>query len=371
VDADRLHSLYNATKNKVRTEIQFQTKITLPDIRGVQQAYLGILPATEYIKLLTDPGGAIRKSLFYDNVRDYQGDNEVNEEIAQTLTEKLQDRFAILNNGVTIVAQRVQPVGNKFLIEDYQIVNGCQTSHVLFANQLSVTPETFLPVKIIVSEDEELVNSVIKANNRQTAVGIEDLESLSAFQKKLEQYYQAIAAPNRLYYERRSRQYSDLAGIEKVRIVTLPSQLRNFASMFLDEPHRAKRYYGTLLQLIGKQVFLDGHDPISYYTSAFASYKLDTLFRNGSLDTKYKMFRYHVLMIVRYQLGGKDMPALTANKIRSYCEGILKVLQEAPKAVEAFKAAFGVLDKIMTGGETRDTVKTQSFTDQVLAVVTK
>jgi hypothetical protein len=194
---------------------------------------------------------------------------------------------------------------------------------------------------------------------------------LSAFQKKLEQYYQAIAAPNRLYYERRSRQYSDVAGIEKVRIVTLPMQLRNFASMFLDEPHRAKRYYGTLLQLIGKKVFLNGHDQVSYYTSAFASYKMDTLFRNGALDTKYKMFRYHALMILRYQLGGKTMPALTANKIRGYCESILKVLQDTPKAVDAFKTAFTVLDKITTGGETRDTVKTQSFTDQVLAEVKK
>jgi hypothetical protein len=366
IDADRLHRMYNSSKNKVQTEIQFQNKITLPDITGVQQAYLGVLPAEEYLKLITDGSGSIRKSLFYDNVRDYQGNNEVNKEIAQTLSSEHQDRFAILNNGVTVVAKSVQPVGNKFLIEDYQIVNGCQTSHVIFLNQDSISEPIFIPVKIIVSTDEEVVNSVIKANNRQTAVGIEDLESLSNFQKKLEAYYQAIAAPNKLYYERRSRQYNDVAGIEKVRIVTLPYQLRYFASMFLDEPHRAGRYYGTLLQLIGKKVFLSSHDPISYYTSAFANYKLDTLFRNGSMDSKYRMYRYHLLMILRYQLGGKDMPALVANKIKSYCDRILTNLHDPQKASVAFQAAAGVIDSLTTGSETRDVVKTQSFTDQVL-----
>jgi hypothetical protein len=47
------------------------------------------------------------------------------------------------------------------------------------------------------------------------------------------------------------------------------------------------------------------------------------------------------------------------------------VLQDTRKAVDAFKAAFTVLDKVTTGGETRDTVKTQSFTDQVLTEVGK
>lgn len=369
IDADKLHQMYNSTKNKVQTEIQFQNKITLSDISGVEQAYLGVLPVEEYLKLITDGSGSIRKSIFYDNVRDYQGDNDVNLEIAQTLIGTSSDRFSILNNGVTVVAKSVQLVGNKFLIEDYQIVNGCQTSHVLFLNQIPHNTPIFIPVKIIVSNNEEVVNSVIKANNRQTAVGIEDLESLSGFQKKLESYYQATPAPNKLYYERRSRQYNDIAGIEKVRIVTLPYQLRYFSSMFLDEPHRAGRYYGTLLQLIGKKVFVNGQDPIIYYTSAFSNYKLDTLFRNGSIDSKYRMYRYHLLMILRYTLGGKDMPAMTANKIKGYCERILSVLYDSAKAIAAFQASTVIIDAVTTGEETRDIVKTQIFTDQILAML--
>lgn len=366
IDADALHKLYNATKNKVRTEIQFNTKITLPDIKGIEQAYLGLLPGGEYLKLISDLSGGIRKSLFYDNVRDFQGDNDVNKEIAETFTGGFQDRFCVLNNGVTIVAKNVQPVGNKFLIEDYQIVNGCQTSHVIFQNGSLVNAATYVPVKIVMTSDENIMHAIIKATNRQTSVGIENLESLSSFQKKLEAYYSAIAAPNNLYYERRSRQYNGQS-VEKVRIVTLPGQLRHFAAMFLNEPHRASRYYGTLLTQINKKVFLDIHDPIPYYTSAYCNYKMDTLFRNGGIDTKYKIFRYHILMILRHQLAGKDIPALNSHKVEAYCNKILTVVQDSTKAITAFQAATSIIDKIATGSETRDTVKTQSFTDNVLA----
>lgn len=57
IDADKLYQMYNNTKNKVKTEIQFQSKITLPDTAGVQQAYLGVLPTSEYFKLIIDESG--------------------------------------------------------------------------------------------------------------------------------------------------------------------------------------------------------------------------------------------------------------------------------------------------------------------------
>ncbi|PQO26661.1 AIPR family protein [Blastopirellula marina] len=369
VDADSLHELYNATQNKVSTDVQFPNKITLPDINGVQQAYLGVLPANEYLKLITDSSGGIRKSLFYDNVRDYQGENVVNREIGETFSLGYTDRFAILNNGVTIVAKHVNVVGNKFHIEDYQIVNGCQTSHVLFHHADDITAQTHVPVKVIVTDNEEVMHSVVKATNRQTAVSIEALESLSAYQKKLERYYDAMDPHLKLYYERRSRQYAG-AGVEKTRIVTLSNQLRYFASMFLNEPHRAGRYYSTLLKMIGQRVFLDGHDPVIYYTSAFVHYKMESLFRNGFLEPSCKLFRYHISMVLRLQIGGEDMPKLThAKKIRTYCEKILAPLKDSTKAVDVFKDAIDTIESITTGAETRDTVKTQSFTDKVLEAI--
>jgi hypothetical protein len=44
------------------------------------------------------------KSVFIDNVRDYQGTNSVNIDIAATISDGFMDQFALRNNGVTIVA---------------------------------------------------------------------------------------------------------------------------------------------------------------------------------------------------------------------------------------------------------------------------
>jgi AIPR protein len=88
----------------------------MPDMEGVKEAYLGILPAIEYLQLVVDEAGMIRKSLFYDNVRDFQSYNPVNQGIQKTLRDSTaRGRFAVLNNGVTIVAKALRATGNKIL----------------------------------------------------------------------------------------------------------------------------------------------------------------------------------------------------------------------------------------------------------------
>lgn len=133
IDADKLANIYKEIKNKVQKEIVFEKRAVLPSINGIDQAYIGILPITEYIKLISDSDGNMQKNLFYDNVRDFLGTNPVNNEIKETLMDiNLQNKFGILNNGVTIVAKTLNPTGDKFTISDFQIVNGCQTSHIIF-----------------------------------------------------------------------------------------------------------------------------------------------------------------------------------------------------------------------------------------------
>lgn len=132
IDRARIQSSYNSLKNAVSRDFSFERKTVVPDIPGVNEAYIGILPALEFVKLVEDEYGQIIKSIFYDNVRDWQDYNDVNAEIRSTVSNSDQQmRFALMNNGVTIIAKTLRSTGNKFYIENYQIVNGCQTSHVL------------------------------------------------------------------------------------------------------------------------------------------------------------------------------------------------------------------------------------------------
>ena len=367
--ADELHESYQRSKNSVTAEFTFATKVLLPEIEGVSEAYLGVVSAKEFLTLIRDRAGNIRKALFYDNVRDFQDYNAINGEIRQTLQDTgAQGRFAVLNNGVTLVTRGLRTTGNRFVLTDYQIVNGCQTSHVLYGERDALGDDVQIPLKVIATSDEDIINAIITATNRQTQVTAEDLYALSGFQKRLEAMFDAYPDKKKLHYERRSKQYSSMSGVEKVRIISKPQQIRAFAAMFLDEAHRASRYYSDLRAQVGTKIFNDQHRLETYYASAYAYYKLEYLFRNGLLPNYYKPPRYHLLMAVRYIVVGDQMPALTANKIDVECGKICDVVWSDELAVDTFREAMVAVYAALDGAVlTRDSVKVQTFTDSVKA----
>lgn len=358
VDARFLQRLYANAKNRLSKSFEFTNKLTLPTLPGIQESYLGYLPSDQYKKLITDDSGNIVRGLFYDNVRDYQGDdNSVNNEIDQTLKTPAQQLFVLMNNGVTIVADSISKTADTFTIEDYQIVNGCQTSHVLFNNFANLKNPVHIPFKLIVSQDSEVKNRIIKATNRQTPVKTEELTALTDFQKALEDYYLAATGDCQLYYERRSQQYRSTSGIEKIRIVSISNQIRSFSSMFLGVPHQASRYYGTLLKSIESKIFVPGHPPVAYYASALALYRFEAFLRKTLIDAKYRPFKYHLLAIARMQIAGIDMPQMSSNKFEKYCEVIVSVLKDEKKCLASFGNTTKILDSVLGGIYKRDRAK--------------
>lgn len=192
VDAKKLQQLFNSAQNALTKTVTFANRVTLPAMDGVREAYLGYLPASEYLAMITDDNGNLLRGLFYENVRDFQGSNPVNREIEETIRGDESHTFVLLNNGITIVSEDLRPTGNRFSLSGFQIVNGCQTSHVLYNNRDRITESVLLPVKLIVKPKDSLKNQVIKATNRQTVVKTEELSALTDFQKHLEQYYDAV-----------------------------------------------------------------------------------------------------------------------------------------------------------------------------------
>ncbi|GAA1918568.1 AIPR family protein [Arthrobacter gandavensis] len=369
--AAEIQASWTRSKNAAAVEFTFANKVTVPEMVGVTESYVGVLPLGEFLRVISDPqAGSIRKHIFYDNVRDFQGDNPVNNEIARSLqTSEGQDRFVVLNNGVTLVARSLRNTGNKFFVSDYQIVNGCQTSHVLYNNREDLPDSLGVPFKVIATNDEEVINSIITATNRQTQVTDDDLYALSTFQKQLEAFMRAFDERHRLHYERRSKQYNT-ANVEKVRIITKTIEMRSFAAMFLDEPRRAANYYSELKPQVGRTIFNPSHKLDPYYAAAFAYYKLEFFFRNGQIPVSYKPARYHILMVARYLAAGWEMPAFTANKMERYTKKINEILWDDLKAAALFKDACAVIDEVQEGAPlSRESVKPQSFTDLVLGKV--
>jgi AIPR protein len=336
--ASELQKLYHETRNKLSSTVTFQNRITLPDIDGVKEAFLGILPFNEFLKLIQDSNESMY-NIFYDNVRDFQGENEVNAGIKNTLTEGKFDLFCVLNNGVTLVATSLTPAGNKFTLRDYQVVNGCQTSHVLHQSKMvQGIDRVNVPIKVIVTEDEDIKNQITLATNSQTEVKPEQLASLTLFQKKLELYYNSMRGDVNLYYERRSQQYHSNAGVKKTQVISIPIQIKTFASAFLNAPHLVSGYYGTIAKRFQGKIFEADHKHVTYYASALCYYRLEGLFRNNTIDTKYKKLRFHMIMIARMlSMNSVNIHPLNSSKIEKESNTFIEILNDEKKCAELFQ----------------------------------
>lgn len=367
IDADQLQRLYRESQNAVATEVMFSERAVIPEIPGVEQAYLGLLPASQFLRLVENDHDEVLTSLFYDNVRHWQEWNPVNSEMRDTLSTQDKARyFPLLNNGVTIVARRVHPTGNKFLLEDYQVVNGCQTSYVLHECRAGLTDEVMIPVRLIATQDDNIKNAIIKATNRQTQVTEDQLFALSDFPKKLEAYFPTFDGRKKLYYERRSRQYNGVVGVEKVRVISMTHLVRAFAAIFRALPHRTTRNYKALLRGIGTDIFNKDHRLEPYYTSALGHYRLEYLFRSQSLEAELKPARYHMLLAYRILICGETLPPMNSHEMARICAKLMESLWDDDASRKIFLHAAEHVRAVAAGNLHRDNIRTEPFTESLL-----
>ena len=345
-DIKKVQKMYLRTKLPVEASITMENAIQLPKIEGVKSARFTILPFKEFQKLIVDDNDNI-KSVFEDNIRGFLGikDNTVNQDIQKTIIEGRTGEFCLLNNGVTIVVEEITGAGMDITLTNYQIVNGCQTSNVLYeCRGVDGIDKVYVPVKIIETDNKKIQVEVTRATNNQTEVETEQLEALTEYQKELEQYYEAMGKKqvDELYYERRANQYKK-DRINPSNIINIENQIKVFASMFNEKPHIVSGYYSKLLKGLGVEIFDPQHKPIMYYTSALAYSKLMKLFNEEYIDSKLWRFRYHIIMIFKYVVNKKSLPQMNGKDIEKYCNTILNTLIDEEKAKEAFMACQKLL----------------------------
>ena len=269
--AEEIQNYFRKTFSELTATFKFEKKVVMYSQNEDEIGYCGVLPFSEFSKIILDDDNAL-KPVFEDNIRDFLGANtDVNKAIEETIASGDNNSFSQLNKGIMIVTSSSNLSGDIMTIRDYQIVNGCQTSHMLFEhpNEDGSINNLMIPIRIISTKNEELKNRITKATNNQTAIKKEQLEALSTFQKKLEEYYKTYTEPNeKLYYERRSGQYRNSNNILKSRIVTIPVQIKTVTAMFLNNPHGVSGQYGTIAKNVGNRLFKTADKSIIYYTSA-------------------------------------------------------------------------------------------------------
>jgi len=106
------------------------------------------IPAKELIKL----DGIQDHTLFSRNVRLWSGKTRVNKGLTKTIENASEhNKFFLYHNGVSIICSDfdLKEEENKVKIENYQVINGCQSLISFYQNRNSLTDNISIIVKII------------------------------------------------------------------------------------------------------------------------------------------------------------------------------------------------------------------------------
>lgn len=294
----------------------------------IKKAYIFTCSAKEFMKILANQDGSLRRALFNDNVRDYLGNKGgVNSEMETTI-ENAPEMFLLCNNGITIVCSNFEQIKDKLVkLDNPQIVNGCQTSNSIykFKNNDSID-KVQLIVRVISTDDINISNKIVRGTNKQNQVLDEAFETTKPFHQYLEEYFVALEHTPKIYYERRAKQYSNDPLIPKTNIVNLRVITQAFVSMFIGAPHEGHRHESKLLDkycITDAKMFQENHDASVYYICALVWYIFEQAFRDKRIHSKYKSYKAHLYFIFINIIG---MPkSLSKSKtLDKYLENIFK-----------------------------------------------
>lgn len=368
IGRDELTSLWVSTYSSIQAELPIFSNAPLPKIVGIEEAYLVVASAKDIVaNLLTNEDGNLRAQVFEENVRSFLGaENPVNQAIAETLNDpEASTRFPVMNNGITIVSPDVRVQGNILHLENYQIVNGCQTSNVLFENRKNLNDKIMVNLKIIETSNEDVFAELVRATNSQSKIEDNQFFSLRPIIKRVEQYFDSFdGQEGRLYFERRDRQFIG-RDVPQVRIFSVHTTAKCVAAMFLHRPELAHRYPKQMYQLVGEKMFADASKEIVFYCSALALYRLHLLVSNGTIPQNMRKYKWHILAMIRVIIAGEKMPEINSKKIEPYCQKIIDTLtKHSSAAVAPFQKAAKIIQSM--GEISDDRLKRQNALDEML-----
>lgn len=347
VDSEKFREILDSNENKFSTVIDIIDTMSLTSVDKVENSCIALCKASELYRLLTTTEGVIRKSLFDDNVRDYQGENTVNTEILETIKDDPQ-KFVILNNGIAIVCDEFVPNNRKLKIENPQIVNGCQTCHVIYKakesgldiNQISIV------VKLIATKDNEISNEIVKGTNRQSIVLEEAFECTKKFHKDLERFFNDYVSDfqDKIYYERRAKQYSYNPLIKPTQKINLRILTQYFIGALMEKPHLSHKHESVLLKKYINEIFQEGHSKLPYFAISYAFYTLERLFREANFHNDLKPYKAHLLMIYCRIIAGQRPNLFNEKSIDNYSEKLLSSLYIIEEAKSNFDKAADIFN---------------------------
>jgi len=311
IGASELLEIYRKRENEV-----FTLKLTENPLSSQGKVFISLVRLQDFYNFITDESGKIIRHIFEANVRDYQGKTNVNVEIQETLgnTGDKED-FWWLNNGVTILANDVSaPGGKELVIHNPEIVNGLQTSNEIF-RYYDKNPESDdkrnLLVRVIVPEDEESRDKIIRATNSQTPIPKASLRATDSIHRDIEDYLK----PRGLYYDRRKNYYKN-EGRKRTEIVSLPFLAQCVMAITMQKPDYSRARPSTLLEDNDSygRLYNRENDVKSYYIASLIGKRVELFLKSKDLlsSTDKNNIKFYMVYAVASFITSSQYPGFRA-----------------------------------------------------------
>jgi len=250
IDIEYLYKIYLSENNGG----DFEISVNLPALEietesDEYKSYLSYMSGNDLVRIYAEYG----QKLFEQNVRTFlQFRGKVNIGLRNTIEYKPEMFFAY-NNGITATASEVElnELGNIVKMKNFQIVNGAQTTSVIYASSINkknpidvskVSVQMKLSVVKDIEKQNDFVSDVSEYANTQNKVNKSDFFSNSPFHKEIKKYSKliwvaAVGGSQRRthwFYERVRGEYLNaqtyLTNAEKTQF-----QLENPKKQFIDK----------------------------------------------------------------------------------------------------------------------------------------
>jgi AIPR protein len=240
IDSSRLEKSYTLQLRFIENYIS----------RG-EDNYVILASLKDYYNFVTYENNELRQYIFAFNVRDYQGSNvEVNKDIKATLESNEKLDFWWLNNGITILSSKASVAGKTISLDDVQVVNGLQTTNTIYHyiknrenNNNGLNEERAILIKIVVTNDPETRDRVIKATNFQTPIPPASLKATDPIQLDIENFF----LNKEWFYDRRKNYYKN-TGKQLDRIISIPYLAQSVIAIVFHEPDIARSRPSSILK---------------------------------------------------------------------------------------------------------------------------
>lgn len=329
VNEDKLFRIAKSNDNDYVPILEFAEHFVLSNEEGGGQTIVALCKAEHLINILKNEDDMIRTNIFDANVRAYQGNTDVNNEMMKTLRE-YPENFVLYNNGITIVCNKLTSHGKTLKIEMPQVVNGCQTCNSLFIayKQGMDLSRVKVIVKTIETTGEIITQGIVRGTNRQNIVYEEAFETIRQFHKDLEDFFNIMQVQGfpKIYYERRAKQYYFDSQIKPYQKISFRMLIQSMVAMYMNKVEISHRHESKLVAEYKDKLFVEGQSFYPYYVAALLTTSLDHLMKKEKDFTDVKNYKKHILCVLQEMNMGPAPNINDKEEIEEYCKRFLKFL---------------------------------------------